>query len=648
MSPATLASAAVGRYTTSAFRSERFPTREVKVGDVGVGGSNPIRLQSMTIADTMNTQAVVEEAIALFQAGAEIVRVTAPSKQDAQNIQNIRAGIRGRGFSFPLCADIHFAPQAALIAVEHAEKVRINPGNFADSKRFKTREYTDREYEEELERIHDVFRPLVLRAAELGRAMRIGANHGSLSDRILNRYGDTPAGMVESALEFIRIARQYNYHDIIVSMKASNPVVMVQAYRLLVECFRNEGMNYPLHLGVTEAGNGRDARIKSSVGIGSLLEDGIGDTIRVSLTEDSVHELPPARMIARRAVRSGPGFEAPEELERLYTSLVNPYEFARRGARGIELPDVGGSPEPRKAAPVRLAVSVQEASATGTLVDGRLEGVASELRALGTDLILARGDVPRTVRDHVVPVGETVEEAAAVYHIEVDPNAWTSAELLSQIDRTLDSIGRQCRTGAILSIGWTSSVYVKPLKTDVTHLYRLLFSCLRRRSGADLFPLLARISCATEEEALYAGGLHGGGLLLDGIADGILIEVEALAEAECARIGLDILQSVRLRMSKAEFISCPSCGRTLFDLQETTARIKARTGHLKGVKIAVMGCIVNGPGEMADADFGYVGAGPGHVHLYREKELVKPNVPSALADLELENLIREHGMWVEP
>ena len=656
MGAATTTKELSGQYSEALFECRRFPTREVLVGDVGVGGSNPVRLQSMTISDTMNTKAVVAEAIGLFEAGAEIVRVTAPSKQDAQNIGLIQAGIRARGYHFPLCADIHFAPQAAMVALEHAEKVRINPGNFADSKRFRAREYTEAQYQEELDRIHDVFKPLVLRAKELGRCLRIGANHGSLSDRILNRYGDTPAGMVESALEFIRVAEWYTYHDIVVSMKASNPVVMVQAYRMLVERFRQENMSYPLHLGVTEAGDGRDARIKSSVGIGSLLEDGIGDTIRVSLTEDSVHELVPAREIALRAARAGSAMRITREVELEYLRHVTPYAFARRNSLGIQTHAVarvldentdGNSrarmdSEPRPA-PVRLAVR-HRPSAEGSVPDPLL---VRKLQSQGVDLILTETNQPGMLTEVDVRVGERIKQGAQAFCVVVEQTD-PEGDFVVLLEETLRTLAESSPDGAILSLRSAAYSYREPQGTDLTHLYRLLFTLVHRLPDPERFPLLARICCQSEDEAVYAAALHGGGLLLDGLVDGILVDVHQLDEQGCARLGLDVLQSVRLRMSRAEFISCPSCGRTLFDLQETTARIKARTGHLKGVKIAVMGCIVNGPGEMADADFGYVGAGPGRVHLYREKDLVKPNVASEKADEELVALIRAHGMWQEP
>lgn len=601
------------------------------VGSVGVGGNNPVRLQSMTINDTMQTEAVVSEAIELFKAGAEIIRVTAPSKADAANIANIRQQLTERGFDFPICADIHFAPQAAMVAVEYAEKVRINPGNFADSKRFKTREYSDAQYQEELDRIHETFKPLVLRAKELGRAMRIGANHGSLSDRILNRYGDTPAGMVESALEFIRVARLYDYHQMIISMKASNPVVMVQAYRLLVEKMLAEGFDYPLHLGVTEAGDGRDARIKSSVGIGSLLEDGIGDTIRVSLTEDSVHELPPARMIAKRSIRQGTPGGAVADYEESFWQSVNPYEFERRHPTGIQLGQVSD-----KVAPVRLALLASGATGNEKGVDFLVDESANpqprtNARLQGLNIAPGRTELP----------------AADVYTIELNAADCGNAELARLLEDTVHAVAR-VNPVAIVSLKRTDYDYERPLATDLTQLYRLTFGIIRKVVPHQPLPLLVRLQFRDEDEAVYAGALHGGGLLLDGLVDGILVAVDGLSGSQNAKLGLDFLQSVRLRMTRTEFISCPSCGRTLFDLQLTTARIKARTNHLGGVKIAIMGCIVNGPGEMADADFGYVGAGPGRVHLYREKELVKANVPSDQADEELVNLIKEHGMWREP
>ncbi len=694
-----------GPYIDDPFQYRRLKTREVKVGDVGIGGDNPIRLQSMTIADTMDTEATVAEAIQLYEAGSEVVRITAPSKKDAENLGDIKREIAKRGYDIPIAADIHFAPAAAMVAVEHAEKVRINPGNYTDKKKFKTREYTDAEYAEELERVHDDFKPLVLRAKELGRAMRIGTNHGSLSDRIMNRFGDTPEGMVESAVEFIKIAEMYAYHDIIVSMKASNPVVMVHAYRLLTERFRRESMNYPLHLGVTEAGEGTDGRIKSVIGIGSLLEDGIGDTIRVSLTEDSIHEIPVAREIANRynSVReamdeiagAAPSESFPPALTRAFFDYAPSYSFKRRNEVGLAIPDeiAREKSPPGRTAPTRIVTPAR------SFPDGDVESIVDEINAvrnMGCDAILLRG--AETQEEKLLEVAGQLKEKGLTIPLIADLGAAEDGatpvlgpDLLAGLHgisltitpsrfKSVDALF-SARTREALLAGKTRLflhfrvddvnafgdvlralagdfkfvLSAEPARyergriaegPDATALVRGAVALLQE-SGAntDDFPILLRQSFASDDDALYGAALHHGGLLLDGLGDALCIDQ---GDAESAtRLALDILQAVRLRMVRTEFISCPSCGRTLFDLQETTARIKARTGHLKGVKIAIMGCIVNGPGEMADADFGYVGAGPGKIHLYREKTIVKANIPSELADEELVALIKEHGMWQE-
>ncbi|HNL00936.1 MAG TPA: (E)-4-hydroxy-3-methylbut-2-enyl-diphosphate synthase [Leptospiraceae bacterium] len=596
-------------FADSPFAYSRFRTREVKVGNVGVGGTNPIRIQSMTISDTMDTEATVKEAIGLIEAGCEIVRITAPRVKEAENLKNIKNRLVDLGYNQPLVADIHFLPQAAMTAVEYVEKVRINPGNFADRKFFELREYTDSQYEEELERIHDAFRPLVLRARELGRALRIGTNHGSLSDRIMNRYGDTALGMVESALEFIRIAEHYDFRDIIISMKASNPGVMIQAYRLLVARFRRENMDYPLHLGVTEAGGGKDGRIKSSIGIGSLLDDGIGDTIRVSLTEDSIHEIPVARKIAsyydaRRAL-AGTSENGKKELEKIYIQSFPYHRYDRRGSDACTV--IGGKN------PIKIGMREE-------LV--RPEDAAS-LKARGLDFVISKNQTPSS--NSGLPV--------------------IGADLLSDVSlfapEELETAVPQMKSAKMVSIHTNEQ--------DITRSTRLAAAAMKQ-NGLNL-PIILFARFSSLEEALYQASIHFGGLLLDGIGDALVIDIAGAGPDQANHLldlSLDVLQATRLRLSKTEFISCPSCGRTLFDLQDTTARIQKRTGHLKGVKIAIMGCVVNGPGEMADADFGYVGAGPGKIHLYRGKEIVKKSIPSEIADEELVRLIQEHGMWVEP
>lgn len=698
-----------GRYLESPFRYRRFKSREVRIGDVRIGGDNPIVLQSMTISDTLNTEAVVAEAIQLWEAGSELVRITAPGPKDAENLKNIKAELKRRGFHFPVVADIHFAPKAALIAAEYVEKVRINPGNFVDRKRFAVREYNDSEYAEELERVREIFIPLVKRCRELGRAMRIGANHGSLSDRIMNRFGDTALGMVESALEFIKIAEEFDFHDIVVSMKASNPQVMVQAYRLLVERFYVEGMAYPLHLGVTEAGNGQDGRIKSAIGIGSLLDDGLGDTIRVSLTEDAIYELPAARRIADRYnqlhARGGAGSArardrvqpaSEPQLETRYLRAVNPYVFERFLSEAAR----GGSFYIGSKHQHRAFVTLTDSGASSLSLDALL----AEARALAADgadafVVPARafaGVPERAWPADAPPLFLEFGSAAAApdpAEIAIDSIAGAALELSLADDaqlaadlaalrgrlsvlfedsrmtliqlrvrdlsvaaserarRMFQDTPALCGQNVVFSIALDpatdAEIYLSP--TKALRWLAALFLDLAAEGKRELPPLLLRGRYASLDDAVFDASLEMGPLFLDGLGDGLWIETAAPASgAALLKLELDLLQAVRLRLSKTEFISCPSCGRTLFDLQTTTARIQASTGHLKGVKIAVMGCIVNGPGEMADADFGYVGAGPGKIHLYRGKEIVKSNIPSEIADAELIELIRAHGMWKEP
>ncbi len=646
-------------YVTDPLSPRRRKTRVVRIGEVPVVGNNPIRIQSMTVSDTMDTEAVIKETIGLASAGCEIVRITAPRMEEARNLGVIKAELLRRGITVPLVADIHFQPQAAMEAALHVEKVRINPGNFVDRKRFAVVEYTESEYQEELERLHDSFKPLVLLLKERGRALRIGTNHGSLSDRIMNRYGDTPLGMVESALEFIRICEMYDYADIIVSMKASNPQVMVQAYRMLCERFDQEGMHYPLHLGVTEAGLGEDGRIKSAIGIGSLLDDGIGDTIRVSLTEDSVREIPAAMAIAA-CFPPGPqpaAHETPasEEADAAYRRMVDPYSYSRlkRHAAKIGTCSFGASQ------PVKLGIFV--------LKEGLTPSALALHQRSGADVFFveASADLPDLYTLGVPVVVETKADAA----IQIPPGAAGVSVLVSdnadplKTPQLLAAWEKACSANGIglvvnvclkeksSSFPWhildqldgTTSIAVSSPggRAGLAPAVRAMVT-EARASG----PVVVRAEYDDLASALISGSFQTGGLLLDGIGD--LVVIRAGNPDDSLRLGLNILQACRLRMSRAEFISCPSCGRTLFDLQETTARIQARTGHLKGVKIAVMGCIVNGPGEMADADFGYVGAGPGLIHLYRGKDVVRRNVPSGEADEALVGLIREHGMWVDP
>ncbi|TGK31121.1 4-hydroxy-3-methylbut-2-en-1-yl diphosphate synthase [Leptospira gomenensis] len=657
------------RYNSTPFAYQRRKTREVKVGDVGIGGNNPIRIQSMTNTDTRDTEATVRQILELERAGCEIVRLTVPSQPDADNLPSIRKELKKSGSKVPLVADIHFTPSVAMKSVEYVEKVRINPGNFADKKRFNVRDYTDSEYGEELERIAEVFSPLVLRCKELGTAMRIGTNHGSLSDRIMNRYGDTPQGMVESAIEFIRIAESLNYYDIIVSMKASNPQVMVQAYRMLSARFGELGMDYPLHLGVTEAGDGKDGRIKSAVGIGSLLEDGLGDTIRVSLTEDPVLEIPVARFLADRFN----GRKSELESAKGYSEFRNPFSYQRFYSSEIRV----GNFEAGEKHPVRVETVLPFSDAKTFLADvARLYQYGKNL-SIEPESILVDSPEPDRLEEISeaaaalsIPVGiilgdkislneKLQKELARFSRIVFDPflQFQDGEKMLSLLrDRQNAGFYSEIRTvseklsslrGLPETLGETGikNVLFSLSTSRILHDYRKLGNILSNSE----FPIVLHGSFSDPEEALYGASIGIGGLLIDGIGDLVRIQIPGTENIEeILQLSYDLLQGTRLRLTKTEYISCPSCGRTLFDLQETTARIKSRTGHLKGVKIAIMGCIVNGPGEMADADFGYVGAGPGKVHLYKGKEIVMKNVPSEEADEKLVELIKNHGLWQEP
>lgn len=664
----------------------RFVSREVYVGNVVVGGDNPIVIQSMTTTDTMDTEATVTESIALFEAGCQIVRITAPGPGDAENLGVIRKRLHDMGYDFPLVADIHFAPRAAMIAIEHVEKVRINPGNFVDSKKFKVLEYTDEEYAAELSRLKTTFEPLALRAKKLGRALRIGTNHGSLSDRIMNRFGDTPRGMVESALEYLRIACDLDFFEIIVSMKASNPQVMIQAYRLLVEAFYKEGMNFPLHLGVTEAGSGQDGRIKSAIGIGSLLSDGLGDTIRVSLTEDSVNEIPAAQAIANPFQKIGHDVNAeqPANFTRIqnniqtYRQLINPYSYQRYLSETLSCGSLylGSKHACRLIFPLNLKDLIKLHSKEN-LLKLQKEWQAAGVDALYVDAILqTRASTSRLMETLEIPVvyeftkGQSLIEhpSGRIPLVVVDVRMPAEGMQLLQdlpleqstiLMLRLDSYPENSRQLELLQLA-VSEI----LETTGLNLARLMLACrvIDGMGGIAFYRLLLALleqsgyrppiflirTMQNQTELIMQTSTDLGALLLDGIGDALCARPQDF-QAECLlQYHLDLLQATRLRLTKTEFISCPSCGRTLFDLQSTTTRIQAQTGHLKGVKIAIMGCIVNGPGEMADADFGYVGAGPGHIHLYRGKELVKRNIPAAAADQELIELIKEHSMWQDP
>jgi (E)-4-hydroxy-3-methylbut-2-enyl-diphosphate synthase len=616
-----------------------------------MGGNNPIRIQSMTTVDTMDTIGSVEQVIRMVDAGCEYVRITAPSMKEAQNLETIKKELRSRGYNVPLIADIHFTPNAAELAARLVEKVRINPGNYADKKRFEEIGYTDASYEAELNRIRQKFTPLVKICKEYGTAMRIGTNHGSLSDRIMSRYGDTPLGMVESALEFLRICEDLQYYEIVLSMKSSNPQVMVQAYRLLVQKLDEEGLKpYPLHLGVTEAGDGEDGRIKSSVGIGTLLEDGLGDTIRVSLTEEPEAEVPVAIALANRYRAR----DSHDPIPPVHHYPINPFAYSRRQTH--EVVNMGGHQVPRVIADFSTKENLSPSSffALGynyskSLDKWNITDMACDYVYLGDNII--DFEIPGTLgliysystwlsqrnKERVYPFTEAAEFMTARHLSRAATFIHTTLE-----DLTPDFLSKlQNEPAAVLVIG-THNVHgmaeQRKLFTDLMHA-----GCpnpvIIGRSYRDLTPELLQLYAATDI----------GGLFIDGLGDGLFIQAENCGGDKMVNeTAFNILQATRTRISKTEYISCPSCGRTLFDLQETTAKIRARTYHLKGIKIGIMGCIVNGPGEMADADYGYVGSGPGRITLYRGKEVVKKNVPSAKAVDELIEIIRSDGNWIEP
>ncbi|MDX1386413.1 MAG: (E)-4-hydroxy-3-methylbut-2-enyl-diphosphate synthase [bacterium] len=648
-------------YSTAIFDYHRRRTREVKVGDVGIGGDNPIRVQSMTISDTKDTAAVVAETQGLVEAGCEIVRITAPTIHHAENLKNIKAELTQAGIKVPLVADIHFTPQAAMIAADYVEKVRINPGNYADRKVFAVKEYTDQEYQEELDHMAEKFIPLVKKCKAHGVAMRIGTNHGSLSDRIMNRFGDTPEGMVESALEFVRLCESESYHEIILSMKASSPFIMITAYRLLAQRMRELNMDYPFHLGVTEAGEGEDGRIKSAIGIGSLLEDGIGDTIRVSLTEDSIHEIPVARQLVKKFNRDPYWEKGDEEEPKLNW---RPTDRSRRTTEACpgEAGFLGKNQTLRVIA--TWDVEQEDPQALWEYLKN-----THETEERGDLLYLRTSQGPETLLELKDKIQALVPELKIGFSTT---QLTTALEGIRHFDAVIfqvtpDTIGGEItqlaeeafRHQKLVDLRFPSVPFameqMQALRTippvilsletdDPLHDYRKL--SLRLSQEKILHPLHLYIKCKSFEDCALEVASILGGLLMDGMGDSV--EVADLLLKESLKLSFNILQACRLRISKAEFIACPSCGRTLFDLQETTQRIKVKTQHLKGVKIAIMGCIVNGPGEMADADFGYVGGGPGKIHLYVGKECVEKNIPSEVADEKLIDLIKKHGKWVEP
>lgn len=652
-------------YAPSLTDYRRLKTLEVKVGDLTLGNFNPIRIQTMTTTDTMDTMGTVEQTIRCIEAGAELVRITAPSKKEADNLLNIKNELRKRGYTTPLVADIHFTPNAAEIAARIVEKVRINPGNYVDKKKFAFIEYTDQDYLEELDRIRERFVPLVQICKEYGTAMRIGTNHGSLSDRIMSRYGDTPMGMVESAMEFLRIARDEQYHQIVLSMKASNPQVMVQAYRLLVRHMDEEfGVCYPLHLGVTEAGDGEDGRVKSAIGIGTLLEDGLGDTIRVSLTEDPELEIPVCKDIVARYTHR----KADPRIVDAPVPEYDPFNYRRRASQPVS--NIGGKQVPVVVAdlshnqalkPVDLLSigytydePTDKWKISDTAADYVYTGQTKPSFALpGTLKVIVDAEVYKAQPHDCLPLWELYDYKqgghAPINFVRVHCYDKTSSDAVLSDDLLAEPSVVLC------------------LVSDNPHaMPAVRRMCMELEERGSKQPILLACSSQgqTADEHLIHLSTETGALLLDGFGDGLFLRTSAYGdhyqvsgrnyqdqqslEGLLNNTAFSILQATRTRISKTEYISCPSCGRTLFELQETTARIRAVTNHLKGVKIAIMGCIVNGPGEMADADFGYVGSGVGKITLYKGKEIVKRNVGSETAVEELIGLIKDHGAWVEP
>jgi len=639
-----------GIYCNSLSNYSRFITREVNIGDIPMGGLNPIRIQSMTTTDTMDTIGTVEQTIRMVESGCEYVRITAPSMKEAENLANIKKELRNRGYQVPLVADIHFTPNAAEAAARIVEKVRVNPGNYADKKKFESFEYTQLAYQAELERIYKKFKPLVNICKEYGTAMRIGTNHGSLSDRIMSHYGDTPRGMVESAMEFIRMCEDLNYYNLVISMKASNTQVMVQAYRLLVETMVKEGMNYPLHLGVTEAGDGEDGRIKSAVGIGTLLEDGLGDTIRVSLTEDPEFEAPVARSLAERYARrpvssvERPSID-PGNLK------YNPFEYNRRSSLAVQ--HIGNHHHPV------------------VMLDGSAENLKDPYFLTAAGYRYNAGLDKYNIADQaadLIYLGDNLPSFSFPGNLRQVYNYKTWLELrdksnchpLFLLNEFQNSEHKDPALNfVLLNAGHFNAAALKALghhvvlvlETSAAHgmAEQRAFFLKMLEHNIEMPVIIKRHyqSISSDDLMLYAA-TDLGALLTDGFGDGVFITVDGEANLGLLNTtSFGILQATRTRISKTEYISCPSCGRTLFDLQETTQLIRSRTDHLKGIKIGIMGCIVNGPGEMADADYGYVGTGPGKITLYRGKQVVKKNVNSERALDDLIDLIKEDGNWTE-
>jgi (E)-4-hydroxy-3-methylbut-2-enyl-diphosphate synthase len=652
-------------YCAAASTYKRLKTKEVKVGEITIGGNNPIRIQTMTTTDTMDTAATVAQTIKCFDAGAELVRITAPSKNEAENLKEIKKELSAKEYNMPLVADIHFTPNAAEIAAKLIEKVRINPGNYVDKKKFQQIEYTDAEYAEELARIKEKFTPLVLLSKQNGTAMRIGTNHGSLSDRIMSRYGDTANGMVESAMEFLRIARSENFHAIVLSMKSSNPLVMVSAYRLLVQTMFNEfGECYPLHLGVTEAGDGEDGRIKSAIGIGTLLEDGIGDTIRVSLTEDPEFEIPVCKDLVERYIDRN---ETESELQDV-DFAYNPLAYQRR--KTIAVKNIGGKNVPVVFADFMLTKNITANSLQNIGYTYKEDLDKWEIAEAAADYVYVdNNNIDFALPGTLSVVCKASAWLAALIQKEKHYPLFTAYEFLATTKKhdqlNFVSICVDDDNTALLKLLPTQNNVVLCIYSSAKNALQknrvFINTCIQQNITCPIV-LAVESMYSTIDKQLIDFSATAGGLFLDGLGDGIWLmnDEKAMENKQISgrtylpmsnnhqflnNTSFSILQAVRTRISKTEYISCPSCGRTLFDLQETTAKIRQVTSHLKGLKIAIMGCIVNGPGEMADADFGYVGSGVGKITLYKGKEVVKKNIDSEIAVEELISLLKENNAW---
>ena len=634
-------------YCHSIVKYQRFKSHEVKVGNIGIGGNNPVRIQSMTTTDTLNTSETVNQCIGLIKAGCEIIRITAPSRKESENLFNIKNELNQLGYYTPLVADIHFTPNAAEIAASIVEKVRINPGNYADKKKFKKIDYSRKSYDEELKRINERFLPLLKICKKHKTAIRIGTNHGSLSDRILSKYGDTPRGMVESAMEFLRICKKNSFKNVVISMKASNTIVMINAYRLLINQMNIESMTYPLHLGVTEAGDGLDGRIKSAVGIGALLEDGIGDTIRVSLTEEPIYEIPVAKKLVQRYVNR----DKHDEIRKLHTNPINPFQYFKRQSN--EILNIGGKNVPIVISNIsnfkkisRLSLKEIGYSYSPLLDKWNISDFAADFAFCGDNFI--DFDFPGTLKliynynfwkkinqKNTFPLFESIK----------DLKEFKNKNILRFLSINASNLNI-LRFSEIKK----DSNLVLILETNNSHglaEQRRFFIEMLNKEFKHPIIIKRKYNNSQIEELHLFSATDIGGLLIDGLGDGIFINNNNFNNKQIIKLSFNILQATRTRISKTEYISCPSCGRTLFDLQETTSKIRSKTNHLKGIKIGIMGCIVNGPGEMADADYGYVGTGHNKITLYKEQTIMKRNIPSNKAVDELINLIKENGDWKE-